>query len=185
MNYFEKNKIYLYIIILLSAFVLSVGAALLYHTYNERHWSKVRRGMERPVNSHRMMANQLGLNTEQWKQFHKLRADYFEQTKNLISAIESKKAALLTELALNTPDTIKLDAITDSIGILHHDLMKATAGHFLLLKKICTPEQQVKMQELFKHMLQNQGQGRSYNNRHGSAGKEEDRRPYTEEGYGY
>jgi periplasmic protein CpxP/Spy len=184
MNYFEKDKIYLYIIVLLSVFLLSLGAALLYHTHNERQWSRDHSNRERPVNSHRMMASQLGLDENQMKQFNEFRSLYMAQTRGLISAIDRKKSEMLAELSLASPDTMKLSAITDSIGILHREIMKTTAAHFLQLKKICSPDQQIKMEELFKHMLQFQNGSREHSRHMGGEGKGNSQ-PFVQEDFLY
>jgi Spy/CpxP family protein refolding chaperone len=131
-----------------------------------------------------MMASQLGLDESQMKQFNEFRSQYMEQTRRLVTAIDRKKGEMLAELSLASPDTVKLSAITDSIGLLHREIMNTTTAHFLQLKKICSPGQQAKMEELFKHMLQYQEDRRGHN-RHEGAENSGDRRPYVHEDFWY
>ena len=68
--------------------------------------------------------------------------------------LTDKKLQMLRELALEKSDTAKLNILAGSIGILHAELKKVTCNYYLDFKKICTPEQQQKLEELFRGIFE-------------------------------
>jgi hypothetical protein len=65
--------------------------------------------------------------------------------------------------------------LSDSIGMLHSELKKITYSYYLEFKRISTPEQKEKLNEIFSRMFEGeipagQGkgmQGRGFGKRHG------------------
>ena len=61
---------------------------------------------------------------------------------------------MLSEMAADNYDTIRLNTLSDSIGYLHADLKKVTYKYYLDIKNICDQQQQQKLEQLFAECLQ-------------------------------
>ena len=60
---------------------------------------------------------------------------------------------MLSEMAAEDCDSMKLDLLADSIGYLHTNLKKLTYKYYLDIKNICDQQQQEKLEELFSGMF--------------------------------
>ena len=59
-------------------------------------------------------------------------------------------------------DTIRLNTLSDSIGILHSNLKKATYKYYIDIKNICDTQQQEKLEQLFGGMFAGDGRMGKY-----------------------
>lgn len=71
--------------------------------------------------------------------------------------IRSKRDSLVSQLANATPDSAKINSLTASIGNDQAQLEKVTFEHFRQLRKICTPEQQLKFDNVIREALRMMG----------------------------
>ena len=68
------------------------------------------------------------------------------------------KKGMIQSLDGVEPDTVKARQIISDVGILHQRIDALLMEHYLALHAICTPEQQVELQQVFR---------RSFMPRHG------------------
>lgn len=99
------------------------------------------------------LEHELGLTAAQAAAFKNLQKEHFQKTKALHDRIRDLKHELFNELAVAAPDTQKAESLTAEIGARQQELEKNTFYHFLALKRLCTPEQQKKLEQLFDELF--------------------------------
>jgi Spy/CpxP family protein refolding chaperone len=176
MNYFERTRLYLFIIIILVIFNISAIVAIIYHIHREHR--QMRPDREEGRDKGRHLADKIGFDKAQTVQFDTLRADFGRKAKTIMSTIQEKKLEMLNEFTTENPDTARLYKITHEIGNLHADMRRLSIDHFMSVKKICTPEQKVKLLDLFRNMMKME-EGPGFNHRHGNP---MDKKPFVPEG---
>lgn len=60
---------------------------------------------------------------------------------------------MVEELGHENPDNKQLDLICSEIGILHSELKQVTISYYLAMKKECSEEQKIKLNEIFMSAL--------------------------------
>jgi Spy/CpxP family protein refolding chaperone len=176
MNYFEKTKLYLFLIIILVILNISTIVAIVYHLRGEHHQMRPDREDNRDRGRH--LADKIGFDKAQTVQFDTLRADFGRKAKAIMSAIQEKKLEMLNEFTSENPDTTKLYKITREIGNLHAEMRHLSIDHFMSIKKICTPDQKAKLLDLFRNMMKME-EGPGFSRRHGNP---MDKKPFVPEG---
>jgi Spy/CpxP family protein refolding chaperone len=149
MNYFTKYRVLIGAVILLAAINIAILATLGFHhiTPKETETPAVE-----PVQQGSQISRELKLTREQNNQFHKLRQNYFLQTKENRNALRQNYDLIMEELSTASPDKILLDSLAQQIGKLHVEQQRATIDHFLTLQSMCSEEQYQKLQQHFKRM---------------------------------
>jgi Spy/CpxP family protein refolding chaperone len=177
MNYFEKTRIYIFIIIILVIFNISAITAIIYHFRSEHR--KMRPDKEEAHDRGRHLADKIGFDKAQAVQFDSLRADFGRKAKTIMNTIQEKKLEIMNEFTSENPDTAKLYQITKEIGNLHTDMRRLSISHFMNVKKLCTPEQKVKLLDLFRNMMKmEEGPGFNHQFKHGNP---MDKKPFVQE----
>jgi len=97
---------------------------------------------------------ELAFTDEQFAEYDSLRLTTIKGYERVTELICQQHRAFLEELSKDDPSQERLDSISRKIGYSHIGLKVYTARHFLTIKKICTPEQNEKLQDLIKEMLQ-------------------------------
>jgi len=105
----------------------------------------------------RYMADQLGLDAEQQKEFRTASWDYGRQARAISQKMSQLRDQLLEEMVKIQPDTTTLDSLSEQIGINHTLLKKLTVDHYLRLKSLCTDEQKKGLHEMFRKILNPDG----------------------------
>ena len=181
MNYFERTRLYLLIIIVLVIFNISAIVAIIYHLRTEHRIMRPEREDARDRGRH--LADKIGFDKAQAIQFDTLRADFGRKNKIIMSAIQEKKLEMLTEFTSENPDTVKLYEITHEIGNLQANMRRLSIDHFMSVKKICTIEQKAKLIELFRNIMKmEEGPGYKRQFRHSNP---MDKKPLIHEGLFY
>ena len=154
MNYFTKKRLIIWTVIILVVLNISTLATFLYERKLNCAPPPVQSASEnqrfREINW--FMREDLGLNPSQTNKIYRLRRENYLDSKKILVSLDEKRKEMLTELQKENPDQQKLDQIAVEIGNLHRDLKKVTIQYFLNIKKICSPEQQVKLNKLFRDM---------------------------------
>jgi Spy/CpxP family protein refolding chaperone len=83
---------------------------------------------------------------------------------------------MLQEMSAKNSDTIKLNQLSDSIGLLHAKLKRLTYRYYLDMKDISTPEQQEKLEILFSGIFTRDIQMGRYGRGGPPAGRRQGRR---------
>jgi Spy/CpxP family protein refolding chaperone len=170
MNYFTKKRLVIWTVIILVVLNISALATILYERNLNCSPSPIQKADEnqrfREINW--FMREDLGLNPSQTNKIYRLRRKNYLDSRKILLSLDDKRKEMLTELQKEHPDQKKLNEIAVEIGNLHSDLKMVTIQYFLNIKKICSPEQQVKLNKLFRDMEyyhEHKNRGR---NRHGN-----------------
>lgn len=139
----NKIRILAGAVILLTLLNGSTIATIIYHNYREKQDSQtlVLDATDNQVLNGRFMRQTVGFNNAQMEGFRAARREFQPEANKIVFRIDSLKNKLFDELNSPQPDTVKLASLSDQIGRLHGELKKQTAGFYLKMKSICTPEQ--------------------------------------------
>ncbi len=80
-----------------------------------------------------------------------------ENVRNINMNLNLLRQKMLSVMASEKYDTIRLNILSDSIGILHADLKKVTYKYYIDIKNICDQQQQEKLEQLFGGMFASDG----------------------------
>lgn len=159
MSIFTRNKFLIFIILLLVATNVSTLITVWHKTGDNStlQISNANDNIEQPrINRGRHFRDELNLSPKQFRQFRQFRQQYHPIVHELKTQMDTKRVDLLNELSLEQPDTLVLNQISKDIGEMHTLMKMATNNYFINMKSVCTPEQQVKLVDVFKAMLNTQ-----------------------------
>lgn len=103
---------------------------------------------------------ELGLSDEQVRQVERINAEYQEVSGPISAEIKDLRGSVLEELASLAPDTLELDRLANDISLLQGRLHRENTRHYLELKKVCTPEQALRLSNLYREIYGCPLQGR-------------------------
>lgn len=103
--------------------------------------------------SGRYFRDQLNLNSDQMAEFSKFNPEFRNNVRRINISLAKIRQQMISEMAAEKTDTVKLNMLSDSIGYLHADLKKLTFGYYLDFKRICDKDQQAKLEMLFGGMF--------------------------------
>ncbi len=92
----------------------------------------------------RQMVRTLDLSEEQTKQFSDIEGEYRNEVSEYMQQLDTIDLMILEEIKKENPDQQKLDSLAARTGAMQHALKKATNNHFLQIKRLCTPVQREK-----------------------------------------
>lgn len=104
--------------------------------------------------SNDFLKEELKLTEEQYKKLSNMDSLVQKRYQTALRLLCQERYKLMNELAQPEPSVEKLNELAKSIGKMHTALKKQTSYHLLNLKKICTPEQSVKLEKLFRETLE-------------------------------
>ncbi len=99
------------------------------------------------------LKNELGLSEIQTQRAASVIEDHFTKVEIILYSMRDIRKELLKEISVETPDFAKIEKLADQIGDKHSELEKLKFYHFLELKKTCTPDQQKKLEKIFRDIL--------------------------------
>jgi hypothetical protein len=115
----------------------------------------------------RFFRQNLGFNDAQMVQFREARRTFQYAANELIFEMDSLKSEMFAELNKQTPDTVRLNNLSDQVGNRHAELKKITNDFYLKLKKMCSETQCEQLQQaflpLFRDGTVNRGRGYQWN----------------------
>jgi hypothetical protein len=175
-TFFSQNRILIWVILFLLLLNISAISSIIYHRVSEsRNTSFIR---QTPFQSDgrmrgegRFLRDFLELEPEQFKQFGMARHAFQTKAWDITQELREKKIEFLKELNQKTPDTSKIQQISEDIGNLHKDLRLETGKYYLELREICDKEQQQKLYHFFMQtferpdMVPHPGRGRDMHQR--------------------
>jgi Spy/CpxP family protein refolding chaperone len=115
--------------------------------------------------SGRWFRDELGLSRKQMNEFSKFNPVFREKVMNINRELATLKRQMHDEMTSEESDTVRLNQLSDSIGILHSELKKATYLYYFEFKKIITAEQDEKLKQLFLQVFDSEipsGHGRRW-----------------------
>ncbi len=107
--------------------------------------------------SGRFFREKLNFSPEQMEKFSAYNPAFRQGVQKINFELVKKRNQMLRELSLNEVDTLKLNQLSDSIGVMHASLKKMTYRYYLDLKEICEPEQEKKLERMFMELLSGDG----------------------------
>lgn len=103
--------------------------------------------------SGRWFRDQLNFNREQMSRFVEFNPAFRENVRSINRDLNLCRQKMLSAMAEEKCDTIRLNTLSDSIGTLHAHLKKATYKYYIDLKNICDQQQQEKLKQFFGEMF--------------------------------
>lgn len=162
MNYFQKYRIAIWAIIILSVIVLSSVLTVLVYRLNEKP-AKPRDNKQGQIIQ--FLKKELDLTPEQEKAVKEFRGQMHKNSKVIFDSLEAKRILLLKEMEKSQPDTAILFKITDEMGMLHGKLRRESLKNLLNLRNICTSEQIVRLNKLNSKFFRPEGPRRKPENK--------------------
>lgn len=140
------------VIILIVLNIFTVGS-FIYHRYSETKKPSPSISIDstddgNPING-RYFKNEVGFDDNQMEKFRGINRTFNHKANKIIYGLDSLKTELYTELNTPTPDTVKLNTLSDEIGLNHAQLKKITNSYYLNIKSIATPQQNEKIKTAF------------------------------------
>ncbi len=117
--------------------------------------------------SGRYFRDNLVLTQEQMKDFFKINQKFRNEAFSIQVQLSEIRKNMLVEMAIENTDTVKLNNLSSDLGSLHARLKVISYQYYLGIRAICTPEQKIKLMEIFKTFfdteipLGNTGSGRN------------------------
>jgi len=112
--------------------------------------------------SGRWFRDQLNFSSEQMARFAEFNPGFRGKVRNINMDLNLLRQKMLSEMGAEKCDTIRLNILSDSIGILHSNLKKATYKYYFDIKNICDRQQQEKLGQLFGGMFAGDGRMGQY-----------------------
>ena len=156
MSIFTRSKLLIFIILLLVATNISTIVTVWHKTNNQSEQYNIvsDNNIDQPrLQRGRHFRDELNLSPEQFRQFRQFRQQYHPIVHDLKTQMNYKRVELLNELSKVQPDTLILNQISIDIGVMHTEMKMATNAYFINMKSVCSPQQQEKLTEVFKAML--------------------------------
>lgn len=159
MNATNKNRILIWIIVILIATNLSTIGSFYYHRISEAKETKQENQNTIPGEQRtRFFRDQLNLNDEQIDQFRDINRAFNRTARSIETNLTQLREDMIKELGTQNPDSARLNQMATQVGNNHRELKQVTTTFYLDMKKICTAEQQAKLHEIFQSMLNKDNQ---------------------------
>ncbi|MDD4637908.1 MAG: hypothetical protein PHV66_09925 [Bacteroidales bacterium] len=112
---------------------------------------------------------QLGFNAKQMEAFKEANREFTPRSCMILCKLDSLKNEMFVELQQVPSDSLRLDSLAQMIGDQHAALKRETIHFYNDIKKVCTPEQEKKLQDVFYPLFRNEtpGSGKGKGFRHG------------------
>ena len=157
----NKDTLMVWAIVILAIMNISTVATIMYHKYKSGKVETIAVSDQKQLEANsekfsgRYFRDQLNLNGEQMDKFKEINPVFRPKARSITIELAQKRKQMLIEMAAAKSDTLRLNALSDSIGQLHSNLKKITFQYYLEIKNICDPEQQQKLEQLFGESLVN------------------------------
>lgn len=111
----------------------------------------------------------LDLTDEQTREVDRISEEYQDISRPIAGEIKSVRGEILDELSSEAPDTALLTSFTGELSQLQAQLQRENVKHYMALKEVCTPEQALRLSNLYRELYgcPMHGQGRGAKHRHG------------------
>lgn len=154
----NKSKILWWVIALLAILNITTIATIVVHNYNEREveadQSIIIEPNAQPING-KYFRHELGFDNDQMEIFRQSNRTFRQRANQIVADIDTQKELMFAELHAANPDTVKLHALSQTIGLRHTELKDATVQFYLSLAKVCDNEQKEKMKDIFTPLFIN------------------------------
>jgi len=154
----NKQKFLIWAVVVLVVMNISTLATIVYHNK-----ASVKEVVREPAQleadaekySGRYFRDKLNLDQNQMDQFRRFNPVFRRQAMEVTRKLAENRREMLNEMAGSESDTTRLNALSDSIGILHSRLKKLTWNYYTDIKEICSSSQRELLEQLFTEMFIN------------------------------
>jgi hypothetical protein len=94
----------------------------------------------------------LDLTDEQTRQVDQISEEYLKVSRPLADSIKKLHGEILDELSVTDPDKSYLNDLTEELAEMQVRLQKENIDHYLALKQVCTPEQALRLANLYREL---------------------------------
>lgn len=157
----NKSRMLIWVIVILIATNLSTIGSFYYHRISEMKAVEVNQDEQTVVPGEqrtRFFRDELNLNADQLDQFRDINRTFNRTARDIEMSLEELREEMISELGAPETDRSKLNQLAAEIGEDHRKLKEVTSTFYLNMKAICTPEQQVKLHQIFQSMLNKDSQ---------------------------
>jgi Spy/CpxP family protein refolding chaperone len=161
----NRHTLLVWSVIVLALMNITTFITIGYHVYNTNQTEKIAGTQNTKLLetdavqfSGRYFRDQLGLTDGQMEQFREFNPEFRQQALDITIHLAEDRQEMLDEMVSSSPDTVKLNQLSGEIGNLHRSLKVLTYRYYLDMKNLCTPEQQIKLKDLFHTMFSNDAQ---------------------------
>ncbi len=145
MNFFSKNRIVFWLMVILVVINIGVLASFLWFT-NRPQEPTCCPSTEGPA---KLLHEELRLTAGQQQQVGQINAAYKSTVSSLVEEIREQRGVILEELNRDRPDTIVIRKTAETLARLQLNLQQENIRQYLALKKVCTPEQAQRLSALY------------------------------------
>ncbi len=153
-----KNKILIWIIIILAVTNISTVGTIIYHNYfpekiencNDNDTNKIK---VPDTQLGRFFRDELNLTYEQHQKFRIYRQNFHYKASNITNKMQKLRNDMLNELKKENSDTVYLHKLAKDLGTLHTELKHLTFEYYLEMKNECNDEQKEKLYQIFNSMM--------------------------------
>jgi len=155
MNYFTKNRLLFWGIVLL---VLMNVSSLATVWYQQRQRAELpQEPMRPPRDVADFLKRRLELSPAQAEEMVQLQQQHFQTARTLRNEIRELKQSLFDELTGEAADSARVDSIAAQIGRKHSELEKLTFYHFRDIRCLCPPEKKKHLEALMHDVFHSRG----------------------------
>lgn len=157
----NKHNILVWAVVFLAVLNLATLATVLFHANRSTNAVSVQPFSGRSADattgnfSGQYFCHHLNLSDKQLNAFQSLNAGFRQQAREISEQLDAVREKMMLEMASDQYNTDRLDMLSDSIGRLHGDLKKLSYRYYLDMKNICNPQQQEKLNQLFRPLFIN------------------------------
>jgi Spy/CpxP family protein refolding chaperone len=153
MDYFSKNKISLWIIVILVLLNLFTLSTIWYDRFHIPDRFPRPEGRHQRQDGLKRLERKLNLTADQIKIFESLRQQHFEKMVPLHQEIFSIRRELMDEVIKTEPDTARIRELTSRIGVKETERERNIIEHFTEMRSVCTPAQREKFESLLRELM--------------------------------
>lgn len=156
MNAKNTYRIFIWIIVILAATTISMGASFWYHKQQDKKaiLKAEENRIEMPAQQRtRFFREQLDLRMDQMEPIRELNRNYNWTAQQITRDLEALRINMVQELGKQNSNKAELETISKNIGELHAELKTVTIDYYLEMKAVCDKDQQKKLNEIFMSML--------------------------------
>lgn len=172
MNFFDKNRLIFWVLIILVVINISAFVSFFLFTKSPVTPACCPPG-EQQCNAFR---DELKLTAAQSLKVAEINKLYKESAEPIATAIKETRAAILTELENEFPDSIHLNSLVNELALLQSKIQKENIRQYTNLKHVCTPEQANRLSALYRDLygcpMQNGQINHRYRHGQGNAKKQ-------------
>ena len=151
MSYFAKHNVLAWVIIILLVLLISVAGTIL---FNIEKGKKMHDGLRPEMfKDEKFLKDKLSLNDEQVKKFQEINITQEDFRRQMTGNMRKERKKIDSMLMLDNPDTGQIKSVITEITSLQSKMIEEHINTYLRMKKICNPDQQKKLSDIFKQML--------------------------------